>query len=64
MTAAEDVLRDQPLADEVVQRAYEAILTQANFRTSRHRATREYRQHVVGVLLAETLQAAFRRAKS
>ena len=64
MTAAEDALRGQPFSDDAVQQAYEAILRQASFRTSRHRATKAYRQHIVGVLLAETLQAAFERAKS
>ena len=59
MTTAEDVLRGQPLDDASLQRAYQAILLEANFRTSRHRATKEYRRHVVGVLLRDVLHAAF-----
>jgi carbon-monoxide dehydrogenase medium subunit len=62
MTRAEDVLRAKVLTDEALDQAFEAILAQASFRTSRHRATSEYRQHIVGVLLEETLRTAFERA--
>ena len=62
MTAAEAELRGQMLDDDTLQRAYHAILDEANFRTSRHRATKEYRQHVVGVLLRDVLTTAFERA--
>lgn len=62
MTEAEDVLRGNPPNDALMAQAFEAILDQASFRTSRHRATSEYRQHVVGVLLEETLMTAFERA--
>jgi carbon-monoxide dehydrogenase medium subunit len=62
MTHAESALRGASPTPENIARAFEAILSQASFRTSRHRATSEYRQHVVGVLLEETLLAAFERA--
>ena len=62
MTQAEDVLRGNPPTEDKLASAFAAILDQASFRTSRHRATSEYRQHVVGVLLAETLHTAFERA--
>ncbi len=62
MTDAEEVLRGQPLTEETIRRAHEAILSQASFRTSRHRATKEYRQRVAGVLLREALTTAFERA--
>ena len=62
MTRAEDALREKSLTKESISQAYEAILDQASFRTSRHRSTAEYRQHVVGVLLEETLKEAFERA--
>jgi len=62
MESAEDVLLGQPLHSEGIRQAYQAILAEASFRTSRHRATSEYRQHVVGVLLEETLKTAFDRA--
>ena len=63
MTEAEAVLRGNPLRDEIVEKAIKSILDQASFRTSRHRASSEYRQHVVGVLLKDTLSAAFERAQ-
>ena len=62
MLAAESVLRGQPLDPAILQQAYQAVLAEASVRTSRHRATAEYRQHVVGVLLEDTLTAAFKRA--
>ena len=64
MFAAESALRGQLLNAENLQRAYDALLVEANFRTSRHRSTAAYRQHVVGVLLEETLAVAFERAAS
>ena len=63
MTQAEEALRGNPLKDEFISKATECILDQASFRTSRHRATSTYRQHVVGVLLEDTLSAAFMRAE-
>jgi CO/xanthine dehydrogenase FAD-binding subunit len=62
MAAAENLLCGQTLSPAVLQKAYESILNEASFRTSRHRATSEYRQHVVGILLEETLRVAFERA--
>jgi carbon-monoxide dehydrogenase medium subunit len=62
MTAAEDALRGQPPTPKNIAQAFQAILTQASFRTSRHRATSQYRQHVVGILLEDTLMTAFERA--
>jgi carbon-monoxide dehydrogenase medium subunit len=62
MTQAEEALQGNPPTDEFINLAFESILNQASFRTSRHRATSEYRQHVVGVLLEETLTIAFERA--
>ena len=63
MTQAEESLRGNPLTDEFISKATECILDQASFRTSRHRATSSYRQHVVGVLLEDTLSDAFMRAE-
>ena len=62
MKKAEDVLRDQIYCDEIVDLAYEALLDEANFRTSRHRATKEYRQQMVGVLLEDVLENAWQKA--
>jgi carbon-monoxide dehydrogenase medium subunit len=63
MTRAEDALRGNPLTDEFILKATECILDQASFRTSRHRATSTYRRHVVGILLEDSLSAAFKRAE-
>jgi len=60
--AAEQILKDQFMTENTILQAYKTILAETSFRTSRHRATLEYRQHVVGVLLEETLQIAFQRA--
>jgi len=62
MTTAEAVLRGGPPDAEHIDQAYQAILSQASFRTSRHRATSSYREHIVGVLLEETISEAFQRA--
>jgi carbon-monoxide dehydrogenase medium subunit len=62
MISAEDILKDQIMNENTILRVYKTILSEASFRTSRHRATTDYRQHVVGVLLEETLQIAFGRA--
>jgi xanthine dehydrogenase FAD-binding subunit len=58
----ETVLQGQPLTAETIAAAYEALLTEARFRTSPHRATAEYRRHLAGVLLKETLTTAWSRA--
>ncbi len=43
--------------------AREALLAEAHFRTSPHRATAEYRRHMAGVLLEETLATAWERSE-
>jgi CO/xanthine dehydrogenase FAD-binding subunit len=60
--AAEKILRGQPLEEAVLSQAIEALLGEARFRTSPRRATSEYRRHVAGVLLRETLTIAWERA--
>jgi len=64
MNLAEDYLRGKTPISENISQAFRAILDQASFRTSRHRSTSDYRQHVVGVLLEETLFKAFERSRS
>lgn len=59
---AEAALRGSQLDPPTLQRANEALLSEARFRTSPHRATAEYRQRMAGVLLQETLTAAWSRA--
>jgi xanthine dehydrogenase FAD-binding subunit len=60
---AETALRGQCFTPELIAAAYKALLTEARFRTSPYRATAEYRRHVSGVLLEETLSAAWQRAE-
>jgi CO/xanthine dehydrogenase FAD-binding subunit len=50
--------------DRAVEAAVGATLAQASLRTSKHRATREYRQAMVGVLLRRVLPRAVERARA
>jgi carbon-monoxide dehydrogenase medium subunit len=63
MTAAEDYLRGKTPTDQSLSQAYDLILEQASFRTSRHRASLDYRREVASVLLRETVQTTWDRAK-
>jgi len=49
--------------EDAQKEAHECLLQEASLRTSRHRATKEYRQHLVGVLLNRTVTEAIRRSK-
>lgn len=60
--AAEDILRGKPLNPGSLALALEAVLSEARFRTSPHRSTSEYRQHLAGVLLEDVLATAWERA--
>jgi CO/xanthine dehydrogenase FAD-binding subunit len=62
MKLAEDVLRGKVYNEMIIAQAYETLLGEANFRTSRHRATKEYRQQMVGVLLEDVMQDAWQLA--
>lgn len=62
MHSAEEVLRQQVPSKDFRTQAVEALRTEAHFRTSSHRATAEYRQHLAGVLLEEALSSAWHRA--
>lgn len=59
---AEAALRGLAPARENQRKALEALLAEARFRTSPHRATSAYRVHMAEVLLEDTLQAAWQRA--
>ena len=63
MTAAEQVLDDQAFTAERNLTALEALFQQAHFRTSPHRASMEYRRHLVAGLFNEALLSAWERAK-
>lgn len=56
---AEDALRGRPLTSEVLSDARKALLSEARFRTSPHRATADYRLEMAGVLLGAVLTRAF-----
>jgi carbon-monoxide dehydrogenase medium subunit len=62
--SAESVLRGSQVDAAALQRATEALLSEARFRTSPHRATAEYRRQMAAVLLRETLETAWSRAQS
>ena len=62
MRAAEKVLSGQAPDPEVQALAMTALLEEAHFRTSLHRATVEYRRHLLSVLLNEALTTAWSRA--
>jgi len=63
-TQVEDALCGQPLTDATFESALEALLTQAQFRTSARRAGADYRQHIVVGLFKDTLETAWQRASS
>jgi CO/xanthine dehydrogenase FAD-binding subunit len=57
------VMRHKQPSTLIMEQAVQAILQEAHFRTSLHRATLEYRQHLVSVLLDEAFSAAWHRAE-
>ncbi|PWH18384.1 MAG: hypothetical protein DDG59_06325 [Anaerolineae bacterium] len=59
----EEALRGKPLSEVSLANAENALLSEARFRTSPHRATAEYRIHLAGVLLRQTLQIAWERTE-
>jgi CO/xanthine dehydrogenase FAD-binding subunit len=59
---AEAVLLGETLSVDLLKEASNAVLTQAQLRTSPHRATQSYRQHLVRILLERAVKAAFARA--
>jgi xanthine dehydrogenase FAD-binding subunit len=61
---AEDSLRGQKLNPESCTNALNALLDNVHFRTSPYRASAEYRQQLVEVLLNDTLHTAWQRAGS
>jgi CO/xanthine dehydrogenase FAD-binding subunit len=64
MPDAEQILSGQVFTRERNRAALAALLAQAHFRTSPHRASKEYRQHLVKELFLETLLAAWKRAET
>jgi len=60
---AEGILAGTPFSDETFKSALEALVEEVKFRTSKMRATSEYRYHLVKGLLKDTLGTAWERAK-
>ena len=60
---AENTLRGQSLDQESFNRTLDALLGQAQFRTSARRATADYRRHIVGGLFKDVLDTAWKRAE-
>jgi carbon-monoxide dehydrogenase medium subunit len=61
---AEDFLRGKPIDDSTLAEAAGLILAEARLRTSKHRATSEYRRELVSVLARRALRLAAHRARS
>ncbi len=60
---AESRLCGAPAAEESYRRAAEVALEECSPRTSRHRATREYRQEMIATLLPRVVEVAVARAR-
>jgi len=63
MHDAEGILKNKQLNPKTILDAQNAILNEANFRTSKYRSTRRYREKMVGVLLEEALIDVFNMIK-
>lgn len=62
-TEAEATLCGQPFNEEIFPRTLDALLGQAQFRTSARRASANYRKHIVGGLFIDVIEAAWKRAE-
>ena len=60
--AAENVMRGRVLTDALLEEALEALLESIHLRTSKLRASKEYRVHLTGVLLKDVVNCAWERA--
>jgi carbon-monoxide dehydrogenase medium subunit len=58
----EAVLRNQEFSQQNIQRAIEQLLQEVKLRTSAHRSTKAYREHILPTLFRRTLNAAWARA--
>jgi carbon-monoxide dehydrogenase medium subunit len=62
--SAEALLTSAPYSDELLEVVIDAAQSQAQLRTSRHRASQEYRHEMVAALLRRVLPKAIARARS
>lgn len=58
----EQILKGKSYTSTTLAEALEVLLSEAHFRTSRHRAMADYRRHLAGVLLEDVFQKAWARA--
>jgi CO/xanthine dehydrogenase FAD-binding subunit len=63
MYGAEECLRGKLYEELTIKNAIHALLDDARFRTSKHRATEGYRRHLAGVLFRDTLEIVWSRAE-
>lgn len=56
-------LAGRTYSEETFKSALDALVEEVKFRTSKMRATAEYRYHLVGTLLKDTLETAWERAE-
>jgi carbon-monoxide dehydrogenase medium subunit len=61
-TAAEEIMRGRKLSDELIEAALTTLLGSIQLRTSKLRATKEYREHLTGVLLRDVVHCAWERS--
>lgn len=61
-TQAEDALRGRALDETALDSALDALLAQAQFRTSARRASADYRRHIVSGLFSDVIESAWGRA--
>lgn len=61
--SAEEMLKSAPYSDDLLEAVVKAAQEQAQLRTSRHRASQEYRHEMVAVLLRRVLARAVARAR-
>jgi len=62
MLTAENILQNQIPSPARRARALDALLSEAHFRSSAHRATAEYRRYLAEILLEEAFSTAWARA--
>jgi len=60
-TQAEDILRGRVFNETTFESALEALLAQAQFRTSARRASADYRRHIVAGLFRNVIETAWSR---
>jgi carbon-monoxide dehydrogenase medium subunit len=62
MIKTENVLRNNKYSTETINQAQKTLLEEANFRTSKYRSTKNYREKMAGLLLRDTLSEAYERS--